>query len=263
MATAKCIVCKKSVEVIPSRLNTFKFCSYKCRSKWRSEHWTGANHPQYQEGPRTKICLWCCQEFAQRETEAISEFRKRKFCSRGCAKFGQLRRTGEHHPLFKPDSRRKNRRGKHGAWARAIISRDCAKCQECGITGVELHAHHIREFSEYPDLRWELSNGITLCFRCHWAVHSASNANGVNSGNIQTGKAEDNPEPSFGRKPIEGVTTRGRVYRRFNGSCDWCSAPISKTWSDTKGKAALFCSRSCASKWRVATGRSGWGRPRR
>jgi hypothetical protein len=74
----------------------------------------------------------------------------------------------------------------------------------------------------------------------------------VNSGNILPGNAGDNPEPSFGRKPVEGVTTRGRAYRRWDGSCDWCGKFISKQWSDTVGKAHLFCSKVCAGKHNAA-----------
>jgi hypothetical protein len=247
--TVNCEVCKKAVTVTRARLTTFRFCSYECRSKWRTENWSGANHPQYQAVPRVLSCQHCGKEFSQRPTEAISEFRKRKFCSMECTKHGQYRLSGESHPLYKADSRRKNRRGKHGAWARAVISRDKATCQHCGATDVELHAHHILSFAEHPEQRWNIDNGMTLCHSCHWAVHTAANANGVNSGNILPGKAGENPEPSSGRKPVEGVTTRGRAYRRWEGSCEWCGEFISKRWSDTVGKAHLFCSRNCSGKY--------------
>jgi hypothetical protein len=170
-----------------------------------------------------------------------------------CAKYGQKRLVGKAHPLFKVQSRRKDRRGKHGAWARAVISRDKATCQRCGARNVELHAHHILSFNEHPEKRWDLDNGLTLCHRCHWDVHAASSANGVNSGNIRPGNAEDNPEPSFGRKPVEGVTTRGRAYRRWQGKCEWCRKFLSKRWSDVSGNAHIFCSRQCAGKWKAAT----------
>lgn len=264
MVQIQCVTCKKGFNVVPARVPTAKFCSYACRGKWREEFWSGENNPKYQAGPRKLVCGHCGNEFShQRKTEAISEFRKRKFCSMECAKFGQKRLVGKAHPLFKVDSRRKNRRGKHGAWARAVISRDLATCQHCGAQDVELHAHHILSFEAHPEKRWDLSNGLTLCFRCHWLEHSASNANGVKSGNILPATAGDNPEPSFGRKPVEGVTTRGRAYRRWNGFCWTCKAPISKSWSDTTGKEALFCSRSCASKWRYASGKLPFSRPRR
>lgn len=248
MAQIKCIVCKEKFNVVPARLPTAKFCSYACRGKWRAKHWLGKNHPRYQPGPRELECQHCGKKFSQRKTEAFSEFRKRKFCSMECAKYGQHRLTGEEHPLYNPNSRRKDRRGKHGAWARAVISRDNATCQRCGAQDVELHAHHILHFKSHPDKRWDLDNGETLCFRCHWDEHTALNANGVNSGNIRPGNAEDNPEPSFGRKPVEGVTTRGRAFRRWNGNCDYCGVFISKTWSDVKGKRFLFCSKACSGK---------------
>src|SRR5882724_1260296 len=227
MATVQCITCNREFNVVPARLSSAKFCSYKCRSVWRSKFWTGKNHPQYQPGPRVLICQHCGKKFAQRETEAISEFRKRKFCSMVCAKHGQKRLYGKAHPLYKEDSRRKSRRGRHGAWARAVISRDNATCQRCGAQHIELHAHHILPFSQHPEKRWDLDNGVTLCHACHWTEHAASNANGVNSGNIRPGHAEDNPEPSSGRKPLEGVTTRGRAYRRWSGACEWCGKFLS------------------------------------
>ena len=182
-------------------------------------------------------------------------FRAQKFCTKACADKGGFRREGKEHPLYRENSRRRNRRGKHGAWARAVIARDKATCQKCGATDVELHAHHIKSFQGFPELRWEVSNGLTLCHTCHWALHAALTANAVNSGNIPPGHAEDNPEPSFGRKPVEGVTTRGRAYRRYNGKCDYCGTFISKRWSDTVGKAHLFCSKRCSAKFSHPKGR--------
>ena len=38
----------------------------------------------------------------------------------------------------------------------------------CGNVGGYLNAHHIKKFSEYPELRFELSNGMTMCRDCHY-----------------------------------------------------------------------------------------------
>jgi len=250
--TVKCIECGKEASVYPKRAETYKFCSYECRGKWRAEHWVGDKHPRWQGGEREKTCEHCGKAFGLKPGQPITTFRKQKFCSKPCADKGGLRHEGEAHPLYKQDSRRKNRRGKHGAWARAVISRDRAACQHCGATDVELHAHHIKPFAEFPELRWEILSGLTLCHTCHWAVHAASTANGVNSGNIRPAEpgAEDNPEPSLGRKPLEGVTTRGRAYRRWIGECSWCGKFLSKQWSDVAGKAHIFCSKVCLAKHR-------------
>jgi len=249
MAAVQCVQCGATFNVVPARLSTAKFCSLSCRGKAQAVSQRGKNNPKWLGGAREKVCQHCGVRFTLKPKQPITTFRNQKFCSKACADKGGFRRTGEQHPLYKPDSRRNNRRGKHGAWSRSVISRDRATCQQCGATGIELHAHHIKPFRDFPELRWELSNGITLCHKCHWAVHAASNANGVNSGNILPGKAGDNPEPSNWRKPVEGVTTRGRAYRRWMGHCAYCGEFISKRWSDTVGKSNLFCSKSCSSKF--------------
>lgn len=65
------------------------------------------------------------------------------------------------------DSRKRDQR-----WSRAIKKRDKV-CQGCGKTKEEgkLQAHHIKSRSKYPDLRYDLSNGITLCLDCHAKEH--------------------------------------------------------------------------------------------
>jgi|SRR5579862_3038668 len=52
-------------------------------------------------------------------------------------------------------------------WREAVLKRDDYRCFDCGQRGGELEAHHIYSFAEYPRLRFELENGITLCISCH------------------------------------------------------------------------------------------------
>lgn len=246
--TVKCMECGEAKEVRPYRAASFRFCSCKCAGLWRSKHWTGDASPLWQGGLREKECSHCGVSFVKARRRAVSLFQGQKFCSKECADRGGLRYHGEANANWNGNPRRSHRGGKHAAWAVAVISRDHATCQMCGARDTELHAHHIKSYKDAPDLRWELSNGLTVCAPCHWKIHSGPTANGVNSGEAAAGQAGGNPEPSFGRKPVEGVTTRGRAYRRWEGACSFCGAFLSKRWSDVTGKRHVFCGRRCAGK---------------
>jgi 5-methylcytosine-specific restriction endonuclease McrA len=245
MAIVHCEWCSKEQKVTPFRAATYRFCSIECRNDWRKVHWTGARNPLWQAGERTKVCQHCGGEYSIKDNQPITTFRKQRFCSHECGVLGR-NTTAEHNPNWKGGH--SNRSAKQHKWATNVISRDGATCQHCGATGVELHAHHIKSFKDYPELRWDLSNGLTLCHRCHWAEHAAIDANAVNSEKPLADNAEGNPEPSPSGNIREGVTTRGRAYRRVEANCPTCGKFVSKRLSDAKGKAFIACSRSCATK---------------
>jgi len=54
-------------------------------------------------------------------------------------------------------------------WSAAIKARDC-KCVTCGAE-TALVAHHIKPKSQYPELKYDLDNGVTLCVDCHKDHH--------------------------------------------------------------------------------------------
>jgi hypothetical protein len=70
---------------------------------------------------------------------------------------------------------------KYRQWRSDIFTRDSFTCQNCLISGHEIHPHHIKSFSDILDeykiktLRealeceelWNINNGITLCRDCH------------------------------------------------------------------------------------------------
>jgi len=51
-------------------------------------------------------------------------------------------------------------------WRRAVLSRDNYKCIWCG-SKEKLEVDHIKKFSLYPELRFAIDNGRTLCSKCH------------------------------------------------------------------------------------------------
>lgn len=52
-------------------------------------------------------------------------------------------------------------------WREAVFERDDWTCQECRVRGGELQADHIEPWRDRPELRYEVSNGRTLCVPCH------------------------------------------------------------------------------------------------
>jgi hypothetical protein len=46
----------------------------------------------------------------------------------------------------------------------------------CGYHGKLITAHHIQKFSENPELRYVVKNGVTLCRACHATVENPHRA---------------------------------------------------------------------------------------
>lgn len=57
-------------------------------------------------------------------------------------------------------------------WRKAVYERDNYCCQWPGCTyhGKHIHAHHIKKWSDYPGLRFNAFNGITLCKNHHTMI---------------------------------------------------------------------------------------------
>lgn len=57
------------------------------------------------------------------------------------------------------------------SWARSVKKRDGFACRVCGKKGGILHAHHLFGWDRYVELRYIISNGITLCSMHHHILH--------------------------------------------------------------------------------------------
>lgn len=104
----------------------------------------------------------------------------------------------------------KNKRIRHGIefrlWREAVFARDNWTCQKCYIKSgmgktIILHPHHINNFSKFPELRFDIDNGITFCKKCHRLFHEIY---GTYNNNI-------NQIKNFLLRPSKNKITRMRV----------------------------------------------------
>jgi hypothetical protein len=84
---------------------------------------------------------------------------------------------GDKHPNWKggitQDERHFNRLD-YKFFRSKVFERDNWTCQTCGNRGgeVKLEIHHKKGWKEYPKLRFDLNNGVTLCENCHKMIES-------------------------------------------------------------------------------------------
>lgn len=80
---------------------------------------------------------------------------------------------GEMNPRWKGGITKQNKlereHHQYKTWRKTVFARDGYKCRMPDCDGSEryLEAHHIERWSEFPELRYEMTNGITLCKKCH------------------------------------------------------------------------------------------------
>ena len=87
------------------------------------------------------------------------------------AKLGKPHLAGDKNPNWKGGVSSSNvciRSSKeYRLWRKSVYERDNYTCIWCGSRGVTLNADHIKPFCDYPELRFAIDNGRTLCIPCH------------------------------------------------------------------------------------------------
>ncbi len=82
-----------------------------------------------------------------------------------------ISKSGERHPRWKGGISSENTKIRNSRefrlWRMGVLARDSGRCVLCEKSAVMLHADHIKPFSLFPELRFEISNGRTLCVDCH------------------------------------------------------------------------------------------------
>ena len=86
---------------------------------------------------------------------------------------------GEKHHSWKPPEQRVGTEteiirnsGEYKEWRIKVWARDKTKCKVCGIRKDPMVAHHLDGFNIFPEKRFDVDNGVTLCDRHHIAFHT-------------------------------------------------------------------------------------------
>jgi hypothetical protein len=161
-----CESCGKKFRRVRGNVN--RFCSRECVVN------AGAN----KRSPITLACEYCGKRFKKKVG-----YNRKKYCSKKC-RYVAARIEDE-------DRGRRSYKYKH--WRQAVLIRDDYSCQHCGATK-KLQAHHIKEWKDFPDLRYDVNNGLTLCTSCHTIAH----------GGVPTGRGSDGLFCTDCGKPITG-----------------------------------------------------------
>ncbi|MDD5013922.1 MAG: hypothetical protein PHW73_02325 [Atribacterota bacterium] len=104
----------------------------------------------------------------------LSEEHKKKI-AKGVSKVlkgkPKLKNRGKNHWNWQEGKTSKEERVrkslKYNQWRKKVYERDDYTCWICNKRGGKIHAHHLRKFSDYPELRLIANNGLTLCKLCH------------------------------------------------------------------------------------------------
>ena len=85
---------------------------------------------------------------------------------------------------FKPGDRWKSSKGelKYKTWRKNVFELNkrkvglskwyvCMKCKLKRKTTRILHAHHIKSWEKFPKERYNKTNGVVMCKRCHYKFH--------------------------------------------------------------------------------------------
>lgn len=164
-----CTICGKLVWQKQCRITRTPFCSHECYAMWWSEHLparkVGPDAHNWKGGKIERTCQLCSKTFFVCRNHVADS---RKFCSLTCR---SAYYSGERSPAWKGGITSEHNKAKmtpeYAEWRKAVYQRDHYHCVLCLTHPRILHAHHIKMFTEYPELRYDVANGATLCVFCH------------------------------------------------------------------------------------------------
>ena len=166
-----CPVCKRAF--MPERFSNgiwskVEWCSAKC-------YWVDTEFAPPPLSETKHTCQYCGKEFKRYGEKA-------KYCSKYCSSManykGGFQPARENHWNWQGGKTRESTNEKlrkstpYKKWRKSVLARDNWTCQDCGAVQKKgPAAHHVFPFAEFPEHRYELWNGITLCRSCHMKTH--------------------------------------------------------------------------------------------
>ena len=118
-----------------------------------------------------KVKCEVCGKTVNRKPSALKKS-KHTYCSNSCR--GKVM-VGDRCPWWKggitDGSQAIRNSAEYKEWRTAVFSREDYTCGRCKQKGGRLEAHHLLAFARYPELRLDISNGVTLCKSCHHKFH--------------------------------------------------------------------------------------------
>lgn len=121
----------------------------------------------------------CCQQNsdvrAKTESTCLAKYGVKNYVELFAGQF-----IGENSPVWRggPSASRVERAThSYNLWRKSVFERDRYTCRKCGAKSerghhITLNAHHIMNWADNVDVRYDISNGITLCSACHNEFHS-------------------------------------------------------------------------------------------
>lgn len=125
----------------------------------------------WNKGKKTGIKPWLGKERDQNTKKKMKEFgfQKGSIPWNKNKKFIEV--SGCNNPNWKggitPINEKIRKSIEYKLWRKAVFERDNFTCKFCGQVGGKIQADHIKPFALFPELRFAIDNGRTLCENCH------------------------------------------------------------------------------------------------
>lgn len=152
------------MEFLPGQINQCPrlYCSHKCRAIFQpTRYWQG-------------------KKMSDEHKKLLSEAQKKRFKNSKAWNYGLRGENaplyGSRNPMWKGGVSSINSRLRSSAefieWRNAVYKRDNWTCVICkrrskGGQRIILNADHIKPWSLFPEFRFNIDNGRTLCVDCH------------------------------------------------------------------------------------------------